>query len=141
MLVACVIYPWLVLPLSAIVALFLFLDVIMNKGILEARQIENVSKSQVLHHLTSTTAGANVIRAYRRQHIFQQKFNEALNAHLSAQNIFRYSNRWFVFRMDLLGLTTIALTAAFAVAARGVITPAVAGLALANVFQVRTQVP
>ncbi len=40
--------------------------------------------------------------------------------------------------MDLLGTLTIATVAAVTVASRGVVSPAAAGLALANVFQVET---
>ncbi len=52
--------------------------------------------------------------------------------------MFRFSNRWFSLRMDLLGTLTIATVAAVTVASRGVVSPAAAGLALANVFQVET---
>ena len=50
--------------------------------------------------------------------------------------MFRYSNRWFSLRMDLLGTLTIVTVSAVTVASRGGVSAAAAGLALANVFQV-----
>jgi hypothetical protein len=50
--------------------------------------------------------------------------------------MFRFSNRWFSLRMDLLGMVTIVTVAAVAVASKGTVSAASAGLALANVFQV-----
>ena len=55
---------------------------------------------------------------------------------LTFQAMFRYSNRWFSLRMDLLGTLTIVTVAAVTVASRGAVSAAAAGLALANVFQV-----
>ena len=93
------------------------------------------------HHLSSTMAGLTIIRGYHKQQEFQRRFNNDLNIHLSATAIFRYSNRWFTFRMDFLGLCTIVITAICAVAAKGVVSSAMAGLALANVFQTATFIP
>ena len=72
---------------------------------------------------------------------FQDKFSADLNRNLAAQMLFRYSNRWYGFRMDLLGTLTILCTAGVCIFSRGSVTPAEAGLALANVFQVATFIP
>ena len=57
------------------------------------------------------------------------------------QAMFRFSNRWFSLRMDLLGTLTIVTVASVAVACKGTVSAASAGLALANVFQVWIKVP
>ena len=51
--------------------------------------------------------------------------------------MFRFSNRWFKLRMDVLGTLTIVTVASVAVACKGTVSAAAAGLALANVFQVK----
>jgi hypothetical protein len=53
------------------------------------------------------------------------------------QAMFRFSNRWFSLRMDVLGTLTIVTVASVAVACKGTVSAAAAGLALANVFQVK----
>jgi ABC-type multidrug transport system fused ATPase/permease subunit len=55
--------------------------------------------------------------------------------------LFRFSNRWYSFRMDLLGTITILITAGVCIFSRDTVSPAEAGLALANIFQVATFVP
>ena len=57
--------------------------------------------------------------------------------------MFRYANRWFTFHMDMVAMAAIVLTASFAVVSKegATASAAVAGLALANVFQTCTFVP
>ncbi len=73
-LVVCAAYPWFTAPFLVIFAFFCTLDVVMNRGVVEARKLDNVTKSPVLHHLSSALAGIATIRAYRRQHVFQRKY-------------------------------------------------------------------
>lgn len=113
----------------------------MNRGVLETRKLENKTKSPVLTDITSILPGIPVIRGFERQSVFQKKFDANLNRHLSAQLLFRFSNRWYAFRMDLLGTLTILITASVCVFNKGQVTPAQAGLALANIFQVATFIP
>jgi ABC-type multidrug transport system fused ATPase/permease subunit len=139
--VVCLVYPMFIFIAFGIVGLFIFFDVYMNRGVLEARKLENKSKSPVLTDITSIMPGISVIRGFERQSVFQDKFSVDLNRNLAAQMLFRYSNRWYGFRMDLLGTLTILCTAGVCIFSRGSVTPAEAGLALANVFQVATFIP
>ena len=139
--IVCVVYPFFLIPFLFIVVLFVSLDIIMNVGILETKKLENQTKSPVLHHLTSSMAGIHVIRGFGKQGVFQRRFAHDLNTHISAMALFRYANRWFAFRMDMIGLLTIVLTGSFVVFFKGSVSPAIAGLALANVFQTCTFIP
>ena len=69
------------------------------------------------------------------------RFNRDVNQNLSAHALFRFANRWFVFRIDILGITCIMITAAACVAFKSASSPAKAGLALANVFQATSILP
>ena len=64
------------------------------------------------------------------------RFDSDLNKNLSSQMMFRYANRWYAVRMDFLGTVTILVTAAVCIFNKGSVTPAEAGLALANIMQV-----
>ena len=139
--VVCLVYPMFVFIALGIVGVFLFFDVYMNRGVLEARKLENKSKSHVLTDITSIMAGIPIIRGFERQSVFQDKFSRDLNRNLAAQMLFRFSNRWYSFRMDLLATLTILCTAGVCIFSRDTVTPTEAGLALANVFQMATFIP
>ena len=46
------------------------------------------------------------------------RFDADLNRNLSAQMLFRFSNRWYALRMDLLGTLTILITAGVCIFSR-----------------------
>ena len=46
------------------------------------------------------------------------RFNAYLNASNSADSMYRLASRWFMWRMDSLGLVTITLTAIVTVATK-----------------------
>lgn len=74
-------------------------------------------------------------------HCFLCRFQWDLNFHLSSKVLFSFSNLWYMFRMDLIGMLTIVITGMFAIANRSTITPGMAGLALSNVFLTGTFIP
>ena len=108
----------------------------MNSGILEAKKLDNIMKSPVIHHISSSMAGVVVIRGFGKEEVFKERFNTYLNKSMAADALFRLAQRWFMWRMDSLGLITITLTAIVVVATKGSVSPAIAGLALASIFQV-----
>ena len=57
--------------------------------------------------------------------------------------MFRYANRWYTFHMEMISMVAIVVTAAFAIVSKDSdgASAAVAGLALANVFQTCTFIP
>ena len=62
------------------------------------------------------------------------RFANYLNLSISADSMFRLATRWFMWRMEMLALTTVLVTAVVCVALKGSVSPATAGLALSNVF-------
>ena len=73
MAVMCVVFPWFSLMFSIVMALFILLDIAMNKGVLETRKLENVAKSPVLQQLSSSMVGLQTIRGYQRQNVVINK--------------------------------------------------------------------
>ena len=63
------------------------------------------------------------------------RFNTNVNHNLSAHALFRYSNRWFTLRCEVLGVICVLVTAAACVVFKDKTSPAVAGIVLANMFQ------
>ena len=62
------------------------------------------------------------------------RFANYLNMSISADSMFRLATRWFMWRMEMLALTTVLVTAVVCVALKNSVSPATAGLALSNVF-------
>ncbi|PSN51489.1 Multidrug resistance-associated protein 5 [Blattella germanica] len=121
--------------------LFMFLDIWLNVGLRETKKLDNLLKSPVLNHITSTMAGLSVIRTYGRQKIFLERFCARLNRTLASDFIFRSSVRWFTFRMDMIAVVSVTLTGLVVVLLRDSVTAAQSGLALSCVFAVSTFVP
>ena len=71
--VVCLVYPMFIFIAFGIVGIFIFFDVYMNRGVLEARKLENKSKSPVLTDITSIMPGIPVIRGFERQSVFQAR--------------------------------------------------------------------
>ena len=108
----------------------------MNSGILEAKKLDNIMKSPVIHHISSSMAGVVVIRGFGKEEGFKERFNTYLNKSMAADALFRLAQRWFMWRMDSPALLTITLTGVVTVATKGTVSVAVAGLAMAMIFQV-----
>jgi ABC-type multidrug transport system fused ATPase/permease subunit len=146
----CVLYPYFLIAFVVIGFFFVLLDFTMNAGILETKKLDNIMKSPVIHHISSSMAGVTIIRGFGKEAEFKARydhpstrplstlfrFNQFLNQSMSADCLFRLAQRWFMWRMDGLGLLTITLTGVVVVATKGSVSPAIAGLALATVFQV-----
>ena len=106
----------------------------MNSGVQETKKLDNQLKAPVRHHISSSVSGIVTIRSFRKQEVFKKRFNEYLNTSNSADSMYRLATRWFMWRMEMLALVTVILTATVCVALKGSVSPAVAGLALSNVF-------
>ncbi|XP_046390511.1 ATP-binding cassette sub-family C member 5-like [Ischnura elegans] len=141
LVLVCFIFPVFSIALSIASGLFAFLDIWLNKGLKEAKKIDNFLKSPVLNHIASSMAGLSVIRAYGRHRVFLERFCARLNHTLASDFMFRSSIRWFTFRMDMIAVATVTLISLIVVLLRSSVSSAQAGLALSCVFGVSTFVP
>lgn len=141
MLLVCIIFPVFSAAMVIATGLFVLLDVWLNVGLRETKKLDNILKSPVLNHISSTMAGLSVIRTFGRQKIFLERFCARLNRTLASDFIFRSSVRWFTFRMDMIAVVYVTLTGLIVVLLRDVVTAAQSGLALSCVFAVSTFVP
>jgi len=140
-LLVCVLFPYFIIGFTVIIGAFFLLDLTMNSGVLEAKKLDNLMKSPVIHHISSSMAGVMIIRGFGKEGVFKSRFNKYVNKSMAADSLFRLAQRWFMWNMDTLGLITITLTGAVVVATKGSVSPAIAGLALATIFQVCTFIP
>ncbi|XP_046999518.1 ATP-binding cassette sub-family C member 5-like isoform X1 [Schistocerca americana] len=141
MFLVCFIFPIFSIAMAVATGLFIFLDMWLNVGLRETKRLDNLLKSPVLNHISSSMAGLSIIRTYGRQKIFLERFCLKLNRTLASDLIFRSSVRWFTFRMDMIAVVIVTLTGLSVILLRDTVTSAQSGLALSCVFAVSTFVP
>ncbi|KAK3910281.1 Multidrug resistance-associated protein 5 [Frankliniella fusca] len=141
MIMVCIMYPLFSVVLVVAIGIFSFLEVWLNRGLQQSKSLDSIRKAPVLSHLSSTMAGLNVIRTYGRQDVQLLRFRRRLNRSLASDLIYRSSVRWFTFRMDMICVVLVVLTALVTVLLRNDASSAKSGLALSSVFAVCNIIP
>ena len=114
----CVLYPYFAIGFLVVALLVALLDMTMNGGVRESKKLDNQMKAPVIHHISSSMAGVNIIRGYSMEEVFKARFNGYLNTSIAADSLFRLATRWFMWRMETLALVTLTLTATVCVAVK-----------------------
>ena len=73
-LLVCVLYPYFAIGFFFVAVSFVMIDLMMNSGVLESKKLDNLMKSPVIHHITSSMAGVNIIRGFAKEEVFEQRF-------------------------------------------------------------------
>lgn len=140
-ILVCFIYVWFVLPLVVIVILFIVVDVFLNAGVRELKRLDNTLKSPVTQHIGSSISGLSVIRAFDKERLFINRMYKLLDKHSSSLLVFRLSNRWFTYRMDFMAICVTVAVTVICVFTKGLVSTALAGLALSTVNGVCVFIP
>ena len=69
----CVLYPYFAVGFFFIAIGFGFMDQMMTRGVLESKKLDNLMKSPVLHHISSTMAGVTIIRGFGKEDVFKRR--------------------------------------------------------------------
>ncbi|XP_068243109.1 ATP-binding cassette sub-family C member 5-like isoform X2 [Palaemon carinicauda] len=141
MMLVCFIYVWFVIPLIIIAILFAGIDIFLNVGVRELKRLDNVLKSPVIQHISSSVSGISVIRTFDRESLFLNRMYKYLDQHSVALLVFRLSNRWFTYRMDLMAVMVTFAISGICVFTKGSVSTALAGLALSTVNGVCVFIP
>ncbi|KAK8395732.1 hypothetical protein O3P69_005668 [Scylla paramamosain] len=140
-ILVCFIYVWFVIPLIVIAIIFVMVDVFLNAGVREFKRLDNTLKSPITQHIGSSISGLSIIRTFDKEKLFITRMYRFLDRHSAALLVFRLSNRWFTFRMDVMAmLVTLAVTI-ICVFTKGMVSTALAGLALSTVNGVCVFIP
>ena len=73
LLLVCVLFPYFIIGFTVIIGAFLLLDLTMNSGVLEAKKLDNLMKSPVIHHISSSMAGVMIIRGFGKEGVFKSR--------------------------------------------------------------------
>ncbi|PYH83600.1 putative multidrug resistance protein [Aspergillus uvarum CBS 121591] len=95
----------------------------------EIKRLESVSRSPVYEQIATCLQGISTIRAFNQRKRYIAQLHDKLNRQAQASWHLYLFNRWFTFRINLLGAVFSTVTA-LAVVNRADITGAMAGFAL-----------
>jgi ATP-binding cassette subfamily C (CFTR/MRP) protein 4 len=80
----------------------------------DLKRIEGTTRSPVYSHLTSTIHGLQVIRSYRAENAWADKFLAHLDDNTRANHLIIATNRWAAIRFDWVALIFIGLVTVLA---------------------------
>lgn len=141
LLVSVYVYQVFCVVLGAAVVIYLLLDRWLNVGVREVKKLDNLARSAVIVHLSTTLQGVPVIRGFGCHKWFTNKMYELVNRHSVAHVVFHLASRWFTMRMEFVGTCLVAAAAFIVVIMRESVTTGLAGLVLTSVFSVCTFIP
>ncbi|XP_063866904.1 ATP-binding cassette sub-family C member 5-like isoform X1 [Scylla paramamosain] len=135
LLFVCLVFPYFLPILAVLAIIMMFIRNVFRVGIRDFKRLENVSRSPLYSHISTTVNGLATIHAYGKQSLFSKKFSVFFDENSCAIYLFNCAMRWLAVRLDLLALCVTSSTAMLALFLRGVVDPSFAGLALAYATQ------
>ncbi|XP_078402042.1 ATP-binding cassette sub-family C member 4 isoform X2 [Cetorhinus maximus] len=107
--VAVAIIPWILIPITPLVIMFVFLRRYFLETSRDIKRMESTTRSPVFSHLSSSLQGIWTIRATKTEPQFQAKFDEHQDLHSETWFLFLSTSRWLAVRLD--ALCTVFVTA------------------------------
>ena len=136
LIIIVLVFPWFLLPFSVLVIIFGLLYIMFRGALTDLKRLENNMRSPIYSHITATIEGLPIIKAFRKQNQFTNKFELLVDNHSAPNFLYYCSTRWLSTRMDILCVLISLLAAIFAICTRQSIGAAFAGLALVLSMQV-----
>ncbi|XP_045132970.1 multidrug resistance-associated protein 5-like isoform X4 [Portunus trituberculatus] len=135
LLFVCLVFPYFLPILAVLAIIMMFIRNVFRVGIRDFKRLENISRSPLYSHISTTVNGLATINAYDKQPLFFKKFSVFFDENSCAIYLFNCAMRWLAVRLDLLALCVTSSTAMLALFLRGLVDPSFAGLALAYATQ------
>ena len=131
-----VIYPWFIAALIPLGVLFFLLNVAFRRTLREVKRIDNLTRSPLFSHLTTTVQGLPTLHAYKKTQEYIIKFNQLIDDSTAPFFIFHVATRWFSARLDFICIVIAAATGLIAIFTKGAIPPSLAALAITYALRV-----
>ena len=126
--------PLLIVFAAILLAVCLRFAMIYLTGAREIKRLESNAKSPIFEQFGAALTGLVTIRAFCKAEIYVQRMYEKVDRHAQTWWHLWLFNRWFGFRMNIVGAVFSAITAALIVSIPG-ITASLAGFALSFALQ------
>ncbi|XP_006035034.1 multidrug resistance-associated protein 9 [Alligator sinensis] len=129
------VFPFLLVAVIVIAALFVLLFQIFKRAIRELKRIENISRSPLYSHISSSVQGLSVIHAYNKKEDYIKQFKMLNDENSNHFLLFNCALRWFALRTDILAAIITLIVALFVALSPSSISTAAKGLALSYIIQ------
>uniref|UniRef100_A0A8C4RA30 Uncharacterized protein n=1 Tax=Eptatretus burgeri TaxID=7764 RepID=A0A8C4RA30_EPTBU len=125
-----IIFPPFLAVVFVLAIIFLIITKLFRVAIRELKQLENITRSPLFSHITTTIQGLGVIHAYNKADEFVERHQFLTDINGSMYLLFQSGMRWLAIRLDLLCTVITFIVALFVVLNNGLIDPSQSGLAL-----------
>lgn len=79
----------------------------------ELTRLDSITKAPVIHHFSESITGIMTIRSFNKQNNFTQENVNRVNGNLRMDFHNNGSNEWLGFRLELLGIIMLCISAMF----------------------------
>lgn len=138
-----IVFPAFIVIVIILAAIFIYLYRIFRIAVRELKRIDNVTRSPLFSHVTSTVQGLSTIHAYKKTDDFITRFEKLMDDNTSPYLCYYSSMRWLAVRLDAMTVSITFLMALLVVVTtlydvgigEGQTSAAAAGLALSYSVQ------
>ncbi|XP_038050083.1 multidrug resistance-associated protein 5-like [Patiria miniata] len=131
-----IVFPYFLAVMVPIVFFFGLILYYYRRGVRAIKRIENVTRSPWFSHIMATVQGLSTIHAYGKTEEFINRFINLLDNNSQPYMIFRMASRWAGQRLEVLVIGASLVTNLFVVLTYGIVSPALAGLAVSYTIQI-----
>ncbi|XP_014665405.1 PREDICTED: multidrug resistance-associated protein 5-like [Priapulus caudatus] len=124
------VFPWFLIGVIPLCLAFSIVMKCFQTSIRQLKRLENLTRSPLFSHVTSSVQGLATIHAYNKARDTITKFNSLLDDHTTTYFLFHCAARWLAVRLDVITLSATVTTALLCVLMVGDQGAAWSGLAL-----------
>ncbi|CAG2167943.1 unnamed protein product [Oppiella nova] len=125
-----VVYPWFLMPFSALVAVFWLIHGMFRGAMRDLKRLECGLRSPIYSHITATIEGLPTIKAFNKQNQFVDRFRELIDSQSAPNFLYYCSVRWLSTRIDIICVFVSLFAAIFAISGKDSVGAPYAALAL-----------
>ena len=130
-----IIFPWFLIPLVPIMALFVFIAAYFRRASRDLKRLDSVARSPMISHLQATMTGMQTLRAFGRTRAYAGAMSSAIDTTTRAYWAGYAANRWVAMRLDVQTTIIGGVTVALCIAAKGTMAASMAALAIVQALQ------
>ncbi|CAD5234455.1 unnamed protein product [Bursaphelenchus xylophilus] len=129
------VFPLLLIAFFPLSVIFVLFFLCFRAGIRSLKRTENITRSPVFDHVSSSLEGLSTVHSYAQHQRFIDNFKMKLDDNSSIMFMFNAAMRWQAVWLDLLVVAISFLVSCLIVFLTGSIEPSDAGMALAFALQ------
>ncbi|XP_060065902.1 ATP-binding cassette sub-family C member 5-like [Ylistrum balloti] len=129
-------FPWFLIAIVPIGLYVYVVKILSSVSIRNFKRLENVLRSPLINHVTTSCNGLATIIAYSQEDDFMNGCCKHSDSTSMGLLLFEASMRWMGLRMDIGGGVIATITAIIVLFTKGSISPALAALSLSMSFKV-----